>query len=97
MIRKLKKYVAVSLLSTIVFTPGFCYIYNEYKWNMIDDNLYGQFTGLSTSITFWLILFLVTFSALLPDLLMCVTESSLRLYQLCKVARREGKRPKHNY
>lgn len=91
MARKFKRPLVLSLLSTIVAMPVFCFVYSGYKWNLIDDDLYGQFGQLCRSASFWLIALLVTFFALLPDLMVATCENSFLLHELARVAKFERK------
>lgn len=68
-----------SLVASTAILPFFCLTYSSFKWNFMNDDMFGHYNSLFTSCAFWVTVFSVTFFAIIPDILYSVLETSMHL------------------
>ena len=71
-------YFVSCLILSFASLIGFMTLYSNFKWNILNDDLFGIYHEFLISPSFWLSFLLCPFVTLLPDVLILVLRNSLR-------------------
>lgn len=86
-----QKHFIFSLVCSTVMLPIMCLIYSSFKWDFMEDNMYGQFNQLFVSLSFWITVISITFFAILPDIVYSVFEISMNLRNYSKLIQNKNR------
>lgn len=91
MIKNWNRKFIFSMIGSLLCFPIFTLIYSSFKWSFPDDEMYGQYNNLFKSLSFWITIIVITFFAILPDILYSVLETSIRLRDFKQILKNKNK------